>query len=596
MKKLVCEMCGGADLVKQDGVFVCQNCGTKYSVEEARKMMMEGSVSIEGTVSVDGVVKVDKSEELKKLYTLARRAKKSDNTENAVRYYTQIEMQDPDSWEAYFYLIYFKARTTTVGNIPTDCKNLSNCFSTVLDLLTSSVPNDDECVSVLEAIIEDLHFIGKIMISSAKGLNDVRKSASYLGSILSMVDSFGDAIISTIPNLSTVAVQAWKMGIELYVTDICFGGKYIKEYMGPIGAYGGYLVLDTAKKIYDIDPNYEDPFGVAEELHKNEKILTCPKCGTSFRERESQCPQCGCSKEEVEKFAEEQRIQAEKEAEEARIRAEKEAEERRIQAEKEAEERRIQAEKEAEEARIRAEQEAAEQAARRKERWQKNKTKVFVGIFIFIGAIIAAIFVVKYQAKVKQEKANIMAMQAFDAADSCMRVNNFDKAEEYYRLALEYANDEFLIERCCICLTELDAERESYQYRHKKSKVNRTNTTLTNAELWEDFESAYIRYYGITSLNASTYSVAKKNIQNFLYAGKKEGADISRILTDYSSDWKWLGDYIQEVNGTQITSEIRWRFSVVAFFLANEGDSRYNVDFSWAGEPEAWRSAYQDAQ
>ena len=67
MKKLVCEMCGGADLVKQDGVFVCQNCGTKYSVEEARKMMMEGSVSIEGTVSVEGTVKVDKSEELKNL-------------------------------------------------------------------------------------------------------------------------------------------------------------------------------------------------------------------------------------------------------------------------------------------------------------------------------------------------------------------------------------------------------------------------------------------------------------------------------------------------------------------------------------------------
>ena len=41
MKKLVCEMCGSNDLLKQDGVFVCQSCGCKYSVEEARKMMME---------------------------------------------------------------------------------------------------------------------------------------------------------------------------------------------------------------------------------------------------------------------------------------------------------------------------------------------------------------------------------------------------------------------------------------------------------------------------------------------------------------------------------------------------------------------------
>ena len=27
MKQLTCEMCGGTDLVKQDGVFVCQSCG-----------------------------------------------------------------------------------------------------------------------------------------------------------------------------------------------------------------------------------------------------------------------------------------------------------------------------------------------------------------------------------------------------------------------------------------------------------------------------------------------------------------------------------------------------------------------------------------
>lgn len=51
MKQLICEMCGSTDLIKKDGVFVCQTCGCKYSVEEARKMM------IEGTVSIDGVVK-----------------------------------------------------------------------------------------------------------------------------------------------------------------------------------------------------------------------------------------------------------------------------------------------------------------------------------------------------------------------------------------------------------------------------------------------------------------------------------------------------------------------------------------------------------
>ncbi len=39
MKQLTCEMCESTNLVKQDGFFVCQECGCKYSVEEARRMM-----------------------------------------------------------------------------------------------------------------------------------------------------------------------------------------------------------------------------------------------------------------------------------------------------------------------------------------------------------------------------------------------------------------------------------------------------------------------------------------------------------------------------------------------------------------------------
>ena len=53
MKQLTCEMCGGTDLIKQDGVFVCQNCGMKYSVEEAKKMMVEGTVQIDNSAFVE---------------------------------------------------------------------------------------------------------------------------------------------------------------------------------------------------------------------------------------------------------------------------------------------------------------------------------------------------------------------------------------------------------------------------------------------------------------------------------------------------------------------------------------------------------------
>lgn len=46
MKTLVCELCGGHDLLKQSGMYVCQDCGAKYTVEEAKGLMTEASSEI----------------------------------------------------------------------------------------------------------------------------------------------------------------------------------------------------------------------------------------------------------------------------------------------------------------------------------------------------------------------------------------------------------------------------------------------------------------------------------------------------------------------------------------------------------------------
>ena len=45
MKKLVCELCGESDFLKTEGMFTCQVCGAKYSLEEARSMFVDVSDS-----------------------------------------------------------------------------------------------------------------------------------------------------------------------------------------------------------------------------------------------------------------------------------------------------------------------------------------------------------------------------------------------------------------------------------------------------------------------------------------------------------------------------------------------------------------------
>ena len=131
MKQLTCEMCGSTDLIKDGGVFVCQSCGCKYSIEEAKRMM------IEGTVDVQGTVKVDNSAFVEKYLANARRAKEKEDWEETEKYYNMVEQNDPDNIEAIFYSAYGKAMSSLTNNDvykrEASFKVLKNCISVVDD-------------------------------------------------------------------------------------------------------------------------------------------------------------------------------------------------------------------------------------------------------------------------------------------------------------------------------------------------------------------------------------------------------------------------------------------------------------------------------
>ena len=106
MNKLKCEMCGSNDLIKTDGVFVCQSCGCKYSVEEAKKLMIDGPVEVTGTVKVAEPVKVDNTTRIANLYQLAQTDIDKSDCGNALKYYESIIVEEPTSWQAHFFIPY----------------------------------------------------------------------------------------------------------------------------------------------------------------------------------------------------------------------------------------------------------------------------------------------------------------------------------------------------------------------------------------------------------------------------------------------------------------------------------------------------------
>lgn len=114
----------------------------------------------------------------------------------------------------------------------------------------------------------------------------------------------------------------------------------------------------------------------------------------------------------------------------------------------------------------------------------------------------------------------------------------------------------------------------------------------TLEELCANFIAKYKEYFSYT--NSSSYTCS--NVSNFLYAGSQAGHLVANMMTDANSGWKWLGDYITTVSGSfSLNSDARWRYSISAFFNANAGHASYNVDFSTAGQPAAWKAAWDAA-
>lgn len=98
-------MCEGTEFAKQDGVFVCQSCGTKYSVEEAKKLMVE----VEGETTPAAVVAsaptmqvaVQNTAQIDSLMKLAYSSFESKNYEQAENFCNQVIAIDDRHYEAW---------------------------------------------------------------------------------------------------------------------------------------------------------------------------------------------------------------------------------------------------------------------------------------------------------------------------------------------------------------------------------------------------------------------------------------------------------------------------------------------------------------
>lgn len=95
MKTIVCEMCGNNNLIKQEGNYVCQSCGTKYTLEEAKNLLVDVGEN-------DSNVSVDKSNQVSKYIELSEIAMKAGNLKEAIEYANKALEIDSTNYYVYY--------------------------------------------------------------------------------------------------------------------------------------------------------------------------------------------------------------------------------------------------------------------------------------------------------------------------------------------------------------------------------------------------------------------------------------------------------------------------------------------------------------
>ena len=258
MKRLTCEMCGSTDLIKQDGVFVCQTCGCKYSIEEAKKMMVEGTVDVSGST-----VKVDNERKIENLRTLADRAKAEGDTETAAKYFEELLKEDPNNWEANFYTIYYAAHNIKIAQIGSAANRVSNIIDTVYSLIKENLHTPDEQKAAGREVAYAVANFSSYLIPNA---------TNNLGTTTESIDK---------------AVDEWLVPIclmNIHVGDSLV--KYFGDYEIAEKAYAvvanftGMEIAETGRQVMDLAKNRLIPIReekAKKELEEKEAIAAATK-------------------------------------------------------------------------------------------------------------------------------------------------------------------------------------------------------------------------------------------------------------------------------------------------------------------------------
>ena len=203
---MICDICGNANIIKKDGVYICQDCGTKYSLEEAKKLFKETS-----ECSIENSNETEELSEIEKMYRVARRARNIDY-QTASKVYEKILLNNPDDWEALFYLSYCKGLANKKRNYD-DLRSFRVTATLSVGLIEEQVKNPNELRTAYHNISRDYgEYMEKSFVDGVFG-ND------KISFICEDVLEFGIKNMKKSPSCAKSFVDAFRSCVNLIRKD-----------------------------------------------------------------------------------------------------------------------------------------------------------------------------------------------------------------------------------------------------------------------------------------------------------------------------------------------------------------------------------------
>ncbi len=249
MKAIVCEMCSSNEFIKQDNFYVCEHCGTKYSIEEAKKLMVE----------------IDNSKKIANLYDRARKSLQVNDLEHAAEYYKQILDENPNDWEAYFYSYLGEFTSFTNAQAGSVADKLGNTIPVAYDMALINC-SEDEAKERIKTISQKTS--DKLVLIASTGANLLRKYEG--GNILTPTGKVNSNMYSNIRPTAVNTIVSCVLAynpIEKKLEDI------ISENSESYKKVCNECLLNIRRARYQIaNMQFEPSLGVKEYVIKAELI------------------------------------------------------------------------------------------------------------------------------------------------------------------------------------------------------------------------------------------------------------------------------------------------------------------------------------